>query len=106
MFRTTDRSSQNSSVTSSPEHTSIVPRLKLYTYKTAAEVLDCSASKVQKMCLAGEIPIIKVGNETRIDERDLDRWIQSRRYFHEPKDCGRTTPSEPNPTTEAVNGKG
>ena len=83
----------------------IAPRLKLYTYKTAAEVLDCSASKVQKMCLAGEIPIIKVGNETRIDERDLDRWIQSQKFFHEPKECRTTTESEPNPTEEHMHGR-
>ncbi len=46
----------------------------LLTYKTAAAILDCSASKVQKMVLAGEIPFIKVGNETRILPEDLEAW--------------------------------
>lgn len=48
----------------------------LLTYKTAAEILGCSASKVQKMCLAGEIPILKLGNETRIREEDLEAWAK------------------------------
>ena len=50
---------------------------KLLTYKTAAELLDCSASKVQKMVLAGEIPFLKVGNETRIRQQDLEDWIEN-----------------------------
>lgn len=58
----------------------------LLTYKTAALILDCSASKVQKMCNNGEIPIVKVGNETRIDPADLRRWIKNRKHF-QVKEC-------------------
>lgn len=51
----------------------------LLTYKTTAAILDCSASKVQKMVLAGELPFIKVGNETRIIPDDLRAWIRMHR---------------------------
>jgi excisionase family DNA binding protein len=72
--------------------------MKLLTYKTAAEVLDCSASKVQKMVLAGEIPFIKVGNETRILPEDLEAWIRRGRQ----KNCRDSNTSEPLPTVEST----
>lgn len=70
--------------------------MKLYTYKTAAEVLDCSASKVQKMVLAGQLPFLKVGNETRIREEDLRAWINRQVQIN----CSDDNHSEPLPTTE------
>jgi len=76
--------------------------VKLLTYKTAAEILDCSASKVQKMCLAGEIPILKVGNETRIREEDLKSWINRRLHYHESNKCSEDSGKQELPATEAV----
>ncbi len=76
--------------------------MKLLSYKAAAEILDCSPSKVQKMCLAGEIPIVKVGNETRIREEDLKAWIDRGRHYHERKDCREDSRAEPIPTTETT----
>ena len=75
--------------------------MRLLSYKAAAAVLDCSPSKVQKMCLAGELPILKVGNETRIDERDLEAWIQDRKFVHRPKNCSEYNGKQSLPTTEA-----
>jgi excisionase family DNA binding protein len=72
--------------------------VKLYTYKTAAAVLDCSASKVQKMVLAGELPFLKVGNETRIREEDLRDWIDSQIR----RNCSDDNPKQPLPTEKMV----
>lgn len=76
--------------------------MKLLSYKSAAEILDCSPSKVQKMCLKGELPIVKVGNETRIREEDLKAWIDRGRHYHEPKNCSDSNGKQPIPTTETV----
>lgn len=76
--------------------------MKLLTYKTAAEVLDCSASKVQKMVLAGEIPIIKIGNETRILPEDLEAWMRRGRHVHVPEKCRDDNHSQSNPTAETT----
>lgn len=73
--------------------------VKLLTYKTAAEYLDCSPSKVQKMCLAGELPILKVGNETRIRQEDLEAWVAGQVHFNKPENCRDSNTSEPLPTT-------
>lgn len=75
---------------------------KLLSYKAVAEILDCSASKVQKMCLAGELPIIKVGNETRVRESVLLRWLEEREHFHEKKNCSDPNGKELLPTTEST----
>lgn len=56
--------------------------MKLFTYKTLAEYLDCSPSTVQKLYLAGKIPGFKVGNETRFRQQDIDAWIEGRLHFH------------------------
>ncbi len=72
------------------------------TYKTAAAILDCSASTVQKICLAGEIPIFKLGNETRIRQEDLEAWVKNRMHFHCRENCREANDSEPHPTTERV----
>lgn len=74
----------------------------LLTYKTAAAILDCSASKVQKMCLAGEIPIIKVGSETRIMESDLRAWMQRGRHYHRPNKCSEDIRPDALPPREAT----
>lgn len=76
--------------------------MKLLTYKTAAEILDCSASKVQKLCLAGEIPIFKVGNETRIILEDLERWIKNGRHYHEKENSREDNRRRAIPTKEAT----
>ena len=73
----------------------------LLTYETAAEFLDCSASKVQKMCNNGEIPIVKIGNRTRIDPADLRLWIKNRKHF-QAKECSNDNGKQPLPTTEAT----
>lgn len=74
--------------------------MKLYTYNTAAEILDCSAWKVKKMVLAGEIPYLKVGNETRIREEDLKEWIDSR-----VQNCRKSNRIQAFPTTETISAR-
>lgn len=76
--------------------------MKLYTYKTAAEVLDCSWSTVQKLCLAGKIPIVKIGNETRIREQDLEAWINRRCHYHKPGKCSDANRKQALPTEETT----
>ena len=49
-----------------------------------AAILRCSKSKVEKLMLAGELPIIKIGNESRMTRADLEAWIESRKHFHKP----------------------
>lgn len=78
---------------------------KLLTYKTAAELLDCSPSKVQKMVLAGEIPIVKIGNETRILTDDLFAWIRRGRHIHVPENRRDDTSSEALPTKERIHAR-
>lgn len=75
---------------------------RLLTYKTAAAILDCSASKVQKMCLKRELPIVKVGNETRIREEDLKAWIDRGRHYHQPTNCSEDNRKEALPTMETT----
>lgn len=75
--------------------------MKLLDYKKAAEILDCSPSKVQKMTLAGEWPIVKVGNETRIDEEDLLAWMRRKKHFHA-KNCSESNGKQPLPAEETT----
>ena len=72
--------------------------MKLYTYKTAAELLKCSESKVQKMVLAGEIPFIKIGSRTRILDEDLHAWLRRQRQSNCSEDIG----PQAHTATEAV----
>lgn len=77
---------------------------QLLTYKTAAAILDCSASKVKKMVLAGELACIKLGNETRIRESTLQAWMDAGEHFHQAQkrseNCRDSKHSEVHPTGE------
>ena len=50
---------------------------KYLTMSDAAEILNVSLSKVKKMCLAGEIPSIKIGKSRRIDPVEFQKYLQS-----------------------------
>jgi excisionase family DNA binding protein len=77
--------------------------MKLYTYKTAADALDCSSSTVQKLVRDGEIPILNIGNEVRIDADDLQAFIDRKKYFKDAKNRRDPNDRQPLPTPGVKN---
>jgi excisionase family DNA binding protein len=58
---------------------------RLLTIKQAAEQLACSEANVYALVGAGQLPFVRVGSRKglRIDSRDLDAFIQSRKVQYE-----------------------
>ncbi len=45
-----------------------------------AEVLRIARSRAYELVGSGEIPSIRIGRSVRVSRRELDRWLESRRY--------------------------
>jgi excisionase family DNA binding protein len=58
---------------------------RLLTIKQTAEQLACSQANVYTLVEAGELPFVRIGSRKglRIDSRDLDAFIQSRKIQYE-----------------------
>jgi excisionase family DNA binding protein len=46
----------------------------------AAEYLACSVRTFQELVWNGSIPRVRIGNLMRVDVRDLDRFIEERKF--------------------------
>jgi excisionase family DNA binding protein len=46
--------------------------------KTAAAILNISATKIKRMAQAGEVPAIQIGNRWKFRASWLDKWLDSR----------------------------
>jgi excisionase family DNA binding protein len=51
----------------------VTPRV--LTPEQVAEALGCHPRTVEKMCAAGELPSIRVGNRIRIPVVQFDQWL-------------------------------
>ena len=51
---------------------------KIYTRKEAAELLKCSVSTIDGLCLSNELPQFTLGSTTciRISESDIEKFIK------------------------------
>ena len=45
-----------------------------------AEILQIARSRAYELVDDGEIPAIKIGCSVRVSRKDLDRWLEGRRY--------------------------
>jgi excisionase family DNA binding protein len=52
--------------------------LRLLTLPEAAELLQVSPRTVQRMIWRKELPAFKVGNQWRVNESALVKWLQER----------------------------
>lgn len=52
---------------------------RLLSVKAVSEQTTLPVSTVYDRIADGEIPAVRIGRAVRIDERDLRRWIDSRR---------------------------
>lgn len=50
-----------------------------------AEVLRIARSRAYELVGSGEIPSVRIGRSVRVSRRELERWLEDRRY----PDCGR-----------------
>jgi excisionase family DNA binding protein len=48
---------------------------RLLTKKQAAELLNCSLSKIEKMMRHGELPFLKIGALVRFREEDIESTV-------------------------------
>jgi excisionase family DNA binding protein len=46
-----------------------------------AEVLRIARSRAYELVANGEIPAIKIGHSVRVSRKELDRWLEDRRYL-------------------------
>lgn len=46
-----------------------------------AEVLRIARSRAYELVAKGEIPAIKIGHSLRVSRKELDRWLENRRYL-------------------------
>lgn len=45
-----------------------------------AEILQIARSRAYELVDDGEIPAVKIGRSVRVSRKDLDRWLEGRRY--------------------------
>ncbi len=45
-----------------------------------AEVLRIARSRAYELVADGEIPAVKIGRSVRVSRKELDRWLEGRRY--------------------------
>jgi excisionase family DNA binding protein len=59
----------------------------LLTVNEAAERLSCKAANVYALVASGELPVVRVGLQKgyRIDIRDLDAFVGSRKFRYKPE---------------------
>ena len=68
--------------------------LQLLTVKQAAAVLGCSQTNVYALIGSGTLPVVPIGRSKgyRIDPRDLDGFVQSRKVrFQAPQTAKKAT---------------
>lgn len=47
-----------------------------------AEELRIARSRAYELVADGEIPAVKIGRSVRVSRKELDRWLEDRRYVH------------------------
>ena len=45
-----------------------------------AEELRIARSRAYELVADGEIPAVKIGRSVRVSRKELDRWLEDRRY--------------------------
>lgn len=45
-----------------------------------ARVLRIARSRAYELVAEGEIPSVRIGRSVRVSRKELDRWIEGRRY--------------------------
>lgn len=50
-----------------------------YKLKDVADILEVSPQRVSQMAKAGLLPVYSIGNTTKIDREEFDKWLLSRR---------------------------
>lgn len=50
---------------------------RFYTPKEVAEIISISPITVQRMCLEGRLPALKIGREWRIPIEKSERWLEN-----------------------------
>ena len=58
--------------------------MALMTTAQAADFLAVKTSTVRSMIRIGSLPAVKLGSEYRIDEVDLNQFIEKNRVIHSP----------------------
>jgi excisionase family DNA binding protein len=56
---------------------------ELYTVKEVADLLRVSPRTVRKMIAEGELPALKIRDEWRIEQRDIDTLIERQKTMQE-----------------------
>lgn len=51
---------------------------KLLTVKMACDTLALSRSTLYRLITGGELPVVRIGGNVRIRQKDIDEFIQSR----------------------------
>lgn len=46
-----------------------------------AEELRIARSRAYELVADGEIPAVKIGRSVRVSRKELDRWLEDRRYM-------------------------
>jgi excisionase family DNA binding protein len=72
---------------------------RLLTIKQTAEQLACSEANVYALISAGQLPFVRIGRRKglRIDTRDLEDFIESRKVQYE-----QARPTQPRPRLKHI----